>query len=98
MTLRWSNCGLSCVDRKSMSESESHRRNRVRVPQILFLCVVSLFLASSIVAQSPNGTINGRVLDPSGAAIVGAEITIINDATRVQYASKSNGEGIYVAT
>jgi Carboxypeptidase regulatory-like domain/TonB-dependent Receptor Plug Domain len=70
----------------------------VRVPPIFFLCVVSLFLATSIVAQSPNGTINGRVLDPSGAVIVGAEITIVNDATRVQYASKTNGEGIYVVT
>jgi hypothetical protein len=68
------------------------------VPQIAFLCVASLFLASSIVAQSPNGTINGRVLDPTGAVIVGAEITIVNDATRVQYASKTNDEGIYVVT
>src|SRR6266576_2837690 len=98
MTLAWYNFGLSCVDRKSMSESDGHRRNRVRVPQIAFLCVVSLFLVSPILAQSPNGTINGRVLDPSGAVIVGAEITIVNDATRVQYVSKTNGEGIYVVT
>ena len=31
-------------------------------------------------------------------SIVGAEITIVNDATRVQYASKTDGEGIYVVT
>jgi hypothetical protein len=70
----------------------------VRMPEISLLCVVSLFLASSIAAQSPNGTINGRVLDPSGAIIIGAEITIVSDTTRVQYASKTNGEGIYVVT
>jgi hypothetical protein len=70
----------------------------VRMSQIAFLCFITLILASSNVAQSPNGTINGRVLDPSGGAIVGAEITILNDATRVQYASKTNGEGIYVVT
>jgi hypothetical protein len=98
MTPAWYNFGLSCVDRKSMSESGEHRRNRVRVPQITFLCVVSLFLVSPILAQSPNGTINGRVLDPSGAVIVGAEITIVNDATRIQYAGKTNAEGIYVVT
>src|ERR1700676_1909142 len=98
MTPAWYNCGLSCVDRKSMSESVGHRRNRVRMPEISFLCVVSLFLASSIAAQSPNGTINGRVLDPSGAIIIGAEITIVSDTTRVQYTSKTNGEGIYVVT
>jgi hypothetical protein len=70
----------------------------VRVPQVVCFCTVSLILAFSIFAQSPNGTINGRILDPSGAAIVGAEITIVNDATRLQYASKTNGEGIYVVT
>src|SRR6202790_1663672 len=96
MTPAWYNCGLSCVDRKSMSESVGHRRNRVRMPEISLLCVVSLFLVSSIAAQSPSGTINGRVLDPSGAVIVGAEITIVNDATSIQYAGKTNGEGIYV--
>ena len=98
MTLAWYNFGLSCVDRKSMSESDGHRRNRVRVPQVICFCIVSLILTFSIFAQSPNGTINGRILDPSGAAIVGAEITIVNDATRVQYGSKTNGEGIYVVT
>ena len=25
-----------------------------------------------------------------------AEVTIVNDATRIQYSSKTNGEGIYV--
>jgi hypothetical protein len=35
------------------------------------------------------------VTDPSGAAIAGAEIIVVNDATRVQVVSKSNDEGIY---
>ena len=70
----------------------------MRALQITVLIVVSLFLVASVVAQSPNGTINGLVLDPSGRAIVGAEITIVNDATRVQYSGKTNSEGIYVVT
>ena len=32
----------------------------------------------------------------SGSVIVGAEIIIVNDATRVQYSAKTNREGIYV--
>jgi len=70
----------------------------VRVQRVVAFCIVSLTVVSSVLAQSPNGTINGRILDPSGAAIVGAEVMIVNDATRVQYASKTNGDGIYVVT
>jgi hypothetical protein len=36
------------------------------------------------------------VTDPTGAAIAGAEVIVVNDATRVQVITKSNSEGIYV--
>src|SRR5262244_315943 len=36
------------------------------------------------------------VTDPTGATIAGAEVLVVNDATRVQYAGVSNSEGIYV--
>lgn len=59
--------------------------------------LVCLFLAASLsVAQSPNGTISGIVLDPSGGVIVGADVLIINNATGVEYPGKANGEGYYV--
>ena len=35
-----------------------------------------LSLAAAVLAQTPNGTIRGTVLDPSGALIPGAQITI----------------------
>ncbi len=69
----------------------------MRAHSIPFLIFISLLFVSPLVAQSPNGTISGLVLDPSGAAIVGAEVLIVNDGTRVQYAIKTNREGIYVA-
>jgi hypothetical protein len=69
----------------------------VRLAQTMYLaalvCVLLLVLPLS--AQSPNGTINGLVLDPTGRAIGGADIVIVNDLTRVKYFSKTNGEGIY---
>ena len=68
----------------------------MRVSQIAFSVVMSLFFISSLCAQAPNGTISGLVLDPSGKVIVDAEVTIVNDATRIQYSNKTNGEGIYV--
>ena len=59
--------------------------------------LVCLFLAGSLsVAQSPNGTISGIVLDPSGGLIVGADVLIINNATGVQYPGRANSEGYYV--
>lgn len=62
-----------------------------------FVYFLLLFLtAHSSVAQSPTGTISGMVTDPTGASIAGAEVIVVNDATRVQVATKSNSEGIYV--
>jgi Carboxypeptidase regulatory-like domain/TonB dependent receptor len=68
----------------------------VRLRDCFFLFIVWLVSGVAVAAQSPNGTINGLVLDPSGRAMADAEITIVNDSTRVQYTSKTNGEGIYV--
>jgi hypothetical protein len=70
----------------------------VRLREIVFLFALCLLSSVPVAAQSPNGTINGLVLDPSGRVIVGADIVIVNDATGVQYSGKTNNEGIYVVT
>jgi hypothetical protein len=69
---------------------------RVRFPRIAFLFACAVSLALPLTAQSTNGTINGRVLDPSNKVIGGADILVINDATGVQYSGKTNEDGIYV--
>lgn len=57
---------------------------------------LSLFvLGSKVLPQSPNGSIRGIVLDPDTKAIPAAEIIVVNDATAMQYQTKTNGEGIY---
>jgi len=61
----------------------------------LFL-ILGLAFAAICSAQSPTGTISGIVVDPSGGIVPGAEILIVNDATSVQYPSKTDSEGIYV--
>jgi len=70
----------------------------VRVKRAVGFLVYLLFAASLSVAQSPNGTISGIVLDPSGGVIVGADVLIINNATGVQYPGRANGEGYYVVS
>lgn len=67
---------------------------RVRLFGLCFIAVL-LFITSTA-AQSIDGTISGIVLDPSGGIIAGADVVIINDATGVQYGSKTNSSGIYV--
>lgn len=86
------------VDPSRMSESIGHRRitMRVRFPRIAFLLACVVLLALSLAAQSPNGSINGRVVDPSNGVIAGADILVVNDVTGVKYASKTNDDGIYV--
>jgi hypothetical protein len=68
----------------------------MRFPRVvpLFVCIAASTL--SLLAQSPNGNINGLVSDPSSAAVGGAEIVAVNDVTGVQYTTKTNNDGIYV--
>src|ERR1700722_18880591 len=68
----------------------------MRFPFVVCVFVCAVATTIPLLAQSPNGNINGLVSDPSSAAVVGAEIVAVNDVTEVQYTTKSNREGIYV--
>jgi hypothetical protein len=70
----------------------------VRLRQIVVLVFLSLLLVTHVAGQSPNATISGLVVDPSGAVIVAADVLVANDATGVQYSAKTNGEGIYLVS
>lgn len=60
--------------------------------------VLALLLSSvSLNAQLDRGQISGFVKDPSGAAVVGAAVTIHNEASRLDTRVKSNESGFYVA-
>ena len=48
---------------------------------ILLLCLVAHVSAPPAHAQLPTGEISGTVTDPSGAAVPGAKIDIVNQAT-----------------
>lgn len=68
----------------------------MRFPRITLAIVGSVMFAFPLLGQSPNGNINGLVLDPSNRLIVGAEIVAVNDVTGVQYTTQTNNEGVYV--
>jgi len=58
---------------------------------------VCLALSSSIFAQVAGGTLSGTVIDPSGGAVQGAQVTILNPATGVTRNLVTNDSGVYSA-
>ena len=58
------------------------------------LLAALLLLTVSAIAQD-TGVISGRVQDPSGSMVVGAQVAIVNTATSVEDHSQTNEEGIY---
>ena len=67
----------------------------MRLRSIVLLVVFLLSILPAL-GQSPNGTISGVVFDPANAIIAGAQITAVNDATRVQFPTTTNSDGVYV--
>jgi hypothetical protein len=64
-------------------------------------CIVTaaLLLASTammVEAQMPSGTINGRVTDPAGAVVVGAQVEATNEVTNASRETATNSDGLYV--
>lgn len=67
----------------------------MRFPLVVCVFIRFTTITVSLLAQSPNGNINGLVSDPTNAAVPEAEIVAVNDVTGVQYCTKTNREGIY---
>jgi outer membrane receptor protein involved in Fe transport len=64
-----------------------------------FSMLVFLLLASSpINAQSTGGRIRGTITDPSGGAVVGAKVTLVNEGTNStrEVASSNTGEYLFL--
>src|SRR5437867_3458941 len=54
-----------------------------------------LLVASSANAQTSRGTVTGTVLDPTGAVIAGASVTLTGVETGVRLSTNSNDAGVY---
>src|SRR5262245_36815831 len=54
-----------------------------------------LLVAISANAQTSRGTVTGTVLDPSGAVVGGAHVTLTGVETGVHLATNSNEAGVY---
>jgi len=54
-----------------------------------------LALSASAFAQVQNGQFEGTVIDPSGAAIANAKVTVTNPATALNISTTTNSSGFY---
>lgn len=60
-------------------------------------CVLALLLSVlPCFAQSDSGQISGYVKDSSGAVVVGASVTLVNEATRLERRAQTNETGYFV--
>ncbi len=61
---------------------------------VLTLCFTVL-LSTAVSAQTQFGTISGRVLDPNGAAVSGAMVTVTNAGTGAKVETQSSDDGLF---
>ncbi len=63
-----------------------------------FVSMLLAFLPGLCLAQNESATLSGRVSDPTGAAVAGAEVVLTNVETNVEQRTKTNSAGLYVFT
>jgi hypothetical protein len=63
--------------------------------KLLTVALALFLLSSAAFGQTSRGTVSGTVLDPNGAVIAGANITLTNVETNVSRTTTTNSEGFY---
>src|SRR5262249_11098846 len=66
-----------------------------RIAQMLLACLWLVFPAT-VTAQSSTAAINGKMRDPSGSIVPGADVVLTNTQTNVEQRAVTNEAGIYV--
>src|ERR1022692_4043522 len=66
-----------------------------KLQTLLFSVVLILTTSLSLHGQSTYGTVDGSVVDPSGASVAGAQVTLTNTGTQEKHAQTTGGEGSY---
>jgi len=57
---------------------------------------ILVFATSGVLAQVPDGSINGLVTDPKDAVVAGARVTAVSASQGVSHSTVSNSSGLYV--
>jgi hypothetical protein len=62
---------------------------------VAVVVVVALWVCPQLNAQSTTGQFNGHVVDPTGAAVAGATVTLLDVQTGLARTTATNSEGLY---
>src|SRR5258706_11240189 len=60
------------------------------------MVAVTMFFAATADAQSTGGSVRGTVVDPSGGAVVGAKVSLLNEANGTQRDTQASATGEYI--
>src|SRR5437899_12957745 len=90
------NARITLTNRRLIMKFRSEQTRRFLSCCLLTLIGLGLIIASAD-AQEFRGSITGRVTDPSGAAVPGAQVTITNTATNVSASVTTNDAGVSTA-
>ena len=82
-------------DRWAADASASTRRIFWRAVSGVALLLVIAF-TGTLFAQQYSGTILGRVTDSAGAAVAGADVTVVNTGTNATFHATTSGQGEYI--
>src|SRR3954454_10098270 len=62
------------------------------------LLILAFFCTYSVFAQTSTGRVTGTITDPSGAAVKGASVTVVNERTNEEHRLESNDDGNFTFT
>src|SRR5579884_1610022 len=68
---------------------------RHQIHRALVITAIFALIAAAAFAQDPRGTIGGRVIDRSGAVVVGAKVQVTNVQTNVATTVQTNDSGTF---
>lgn len=79
---------ISEIPRSAMSRMSA-------LASVLLLASLVMLLAESALAQSPNATLTGTVVDASGAVVPGAQLSLLNQDTSLTHDASSGDNGMF---
>ena len=68
-----------------------------RVLLLLSIALLTISVCPRSLAQQETGSITGQILDPSGGAILNAEVTVRNESTNATFVATTGQDGFYSA-
>jgi hypothetical protein len=67
----------------------------MRYPKVFHFLFFTWLIGMTITASAQTAQVTGRISDPSGAVVPGAQITVTHVATGINRESVSNSEGFF---